>query len=598
LIGIGNVISSTVAGFEGRPLPADPFAGRREQALKVRQIEQQDELIRQRIFQGNLDLAQTFLKFSKNISPERREEFKKTVLPEIQAKSPELAFLLDIGIDDESVGEVLENFGVDPNSAFAQQLEQAFGTPEGIAKGLVTTQGQSLLRGEADRVHLPTLNEQARRIALDPEANIPADKLKIIQSRNSPGGKEMTVSELMSIIPDILIEGNKPTGPAIEVLRRHPEVLTKQGLISDESEQKFRESQRLKKMEKSFATPPKPSKPTDAQISRGIIKNDLRRRLGALGINLSDGELNGRTEFIRQTQGKSIDSEGRPVDVMEQVVFKISQLENQTTQFEDNPAGQLDEGVREKVLYPGLRPSQVKNAVLLDIAPGDPSAFRIVENASKGSNELAKGIEKAKVTDSHGALDVIEDSMKKLLGVSKDGKLNVGSADIPGFGLIVGGLNPIFLSAEGKILRQQVQALANIVLKDRSGAAVTTPEFERFKKEFGTGSSLKTEAELIEGLRLARIGLEKHKALLYAGSSNDSVRVYQGREGALLPKSNIFPEGIQQSNVPSPPRVRGISASENVRSGFDPSKPISDDATQEEIELTIEYLKSIGIGIE
>jgi hypothetical protein len=71
--------------------------------------------------------------------------------------------------------------------------------------------------------------------------------------------------------------------------------------------------------------------------------------------------------------------------------------------------------------------------------------------------------------------------------------------NIPGYGATA--LHPDFLiSKKGTDIRQAVGKLFNIQLKDRSGAAVTPHEFERLRKEFGTGT-FATDAQLIEGLR-------------------------------------------------------------------------------------------------
>jgi len=74
-------------------------------------------------------------------------------------------------------------------------------------------------------------------------------------------------------------------------------------------------------------------------------------------------------------------------------------------------------------------------------------------------------------------------------------------ADIPGFGQ-TGGLPELSLSQAGKDTRSAVQALINITLKDRSGAAVTTQEFERFKKEIGSGF-FRTDKQLRLGIKRA-----------------------------------------------------------------------------------------------
>ena len=75
--------------------------------------------------------------------------------------------------------------------------------------------------------------------------------------------------------------------------------------------------------------------------------------------------------------------------------------------------------------------------------------------------------------------------------------------NIPGYGR-AGSLWPDFLAGDdGRALRQAVQKLLNIKIKQRSGAAVTPPEFVRLVKEFGAGG-FKTEKQFLQGLQQAR----------------------------------------------------------------------------------------------
>lgn len=73
--------------------------------------------------------------------------------------------------------------------------------------------------------------------------------------------------------------------------------------------------------------------------------------------------------------------------------------------------------------------------------------------------------------------------------------------------------------------RQAFQKLFNITLKNRSGAAVTTPEFERLKKEFATGIWKKPE-QLIAGVNQARNIIAKHYRSVAAGYGPDALKAY------------------------------------------------------------------------
>ena len=73
--------------------------------------------------------------------------------------------------------------------------------------------------------------------------------------------------------------------------------------------------------------------------------------------------------------------------------------------------------------------------------------------------------------------------------------------------------------------RQAFKKLFNITLKNRSGAAVTNPEFERLKQEFATGV-WKTPAQINEGVRQARNIISTHYRSVAAGFGTDALNAY------------------------------------------------------------------------
>ena len=62
-------------------------------------------------------------------------------------------------------------------------------------------------------------------------------------------------------------------------------------------------------------------------------------------------------------------------------------------------------------------------------------------------------------------------------------------------------LPDIFKGTEGRKNRAVLQKLFNIVLKDRSGAAVTEPELDRLKEEFSSGL-FKTDQDYINAFKI------------------------------------------------------------------------------------------------
>jgi len=73
--------------------------------------------------------------------------------------------------------------------------------------------------------------------------------------------------------------------------------------------------------------------------------------------------------------------------------------------------------------------------------------------------------------------------------------------------------------------RQAFQKLFNITLKNRSGAAVTPPEFERLKAEFGNGA-FKTPKQLQNAVDQARAIISKHYASVASGYGPEALKAY------------------------------------------------------------------------
>ena len=571
---VGFAFSATGAGLQGRPLPKNPAVARREQALKERRANLEEQALKQSMFQSDLSQAETFLKLFKDVPEANKEKFKASVADIYKTRTPEIGTLLNLSFNDPSVGDILENFGVDPDDPFVQSLVQSQGGDvEATIKFLSTDQGQDLLKEQADNKNRPAIRAKLSTIVRNLKDNFSPAQIAEIEKASSPGGKELTVGEILTLLPQVRQEQNRLDESEMRVLERSTGLLLEQGIISDKAAADFKAQQRAAGLKTARET-----RPSDQAVSRRIIGERLDRDLRSRGVALAPEELEGHSEFIRQTQGKAVDAEGRPLDVTSQVVFNVLQQEQQK-----------QDGIP---VFEGLSTSQKSVAQLLQLNPQDPSAKKIVQKFNKEADKVGAEIAKADIVNSDNALIEIETSLAELLGVNENGELNLGSADIPGFGVVIGGLPTLVLSEEGKLLRQQVQSLTNIVLKDRSGAAVTVPEFERFKLELGTGG-FKTEAELIEGLRLARSGIERHKANLFSAHSGDAVKVFQSREGASNPRENVFPRGDLGS-----PRSTGITppaTNLGTRATFDPSKDLLDDASPDEIRQRIEFLNKQGV---
>lgn len=93
--------------------------------------------------------------------------------------------------------------------------------------------------------------------------------------------------------------------------------------------------------------------------------------------------------------------------------------------------------------------------------------------------------------------------------------------------------NPL-MSTKITDARQALQRILNITLKDRSGAAVTNPEWERFKKEAGVGL-LKKPEQVTAWLGQAKTILDKHYAGVAAGFPADVRDRYFQELGDVAP---------------------------------------------------------------
>ncbi len=119
--------------------------------------------------------------------------------------------------------------------------------------------------------------------------------------------------------------------------------------------------------------------------------------------------------------------------------------------------------------------------------------FRKQSESDRQSFKQDKEVEKLSTRIEKGQVNELVDTMTRIEGnLSKQGHslTEVGfnkNKNIKGAGYGVSKLPDLLVSDAGVDLRQDIQALANIILKRRSGSAVTDPEFARFLKESSQG---------------------------------------------------------------------------------------------------------------
>jgi hypothetical protein len=152
------------------------------------------------------------------------------------------------------------------------------------------------------------------------------------------------------------------------------------------------------------------------------------------------------------------------------------------------------------------------------ILTGTPQATFKTSEAFK---EIRGGLEKSQIKGADEALRSLETTIADLAKKGKGGNL-------PGVGVIEGN---VFTGTEGKNLRAKLAAFANIRLKDRSGAAVTESEFNRFAEELAGGQTTRDETALLASLQNARAELEKEKVKLINQFDPRGAKAFIEQEG-------------------------------------------------------------------
>jgi len=183
----------------------------------------------------------------------------------------------------------------------------------------------------------------------------------------------------------------------------------------------------------------------------------------------------------------------------------------------------------------------VRDAIAASQQPAKPSAATPLPDKplSEGNREEVRQIEQLQqfgVAVEKANIAGQESILNEIGELLYDKKGNLLSKDIPGFGQ-TGWMPQAALSGRGKKLRQAVQSLLNVTLKDRSGAAVTQPEMDRFKKEFSSGL-LQTDAQLINALQRVQREFDLHKRTLASGYEPQTISTFQKNSGiTFMPKT-------------------------------------------------------------
>lgn len=147
----------------------------------------------------------------------------------------------------------------------------------------------------------------------------------------------------------------------------------------------------------------------------------------------------------------------------------------------------------------------------------------------KKTAELSNRIEKSGLAD----LDPVIANINK--NIPSEG-------DISGFGLTAA-LPDILVSKSGTDARQAVGGLRNIVLKARSGGAVTPSEADRMLEELGAGTG-RTDEQLRVGITNVVNQLAAKKQAILGGYRGDIKEAFKGQGGNTSVPSASFSGGL------------------------------------------------------
>lgn len=142
---------------------------------------------------------------------------------------------------------------------------------------------------------------------------------------------------------------------------------------------------------------------------------------------------------------------------------------------------------------------------------------KIQENMQKLGKDLQSSAEMSNALSSFEnllgfELDKAAIDKNKILVSGK--KIDLPGTNIPGIGRVS------FYDQNARELDTAASKIFNVTLKDRSGAAVTTPEMDRLKEEFGAGK-YNNEAELIKAVKKYKDELVKAMAQIESRYSKD-----------------------------------------------------------------------------
>jgi hypothetical protein len=134
---------------------------------------------------------------------------------------------------------------------------------------------------------------------------------------------------------------------------------------------------------------------------------------------------------------------------------------------------------------------------------------------------------------------------------------------LPGYGRVMSMAPDFALSDEAQQIRSNMQMAANIILKSRSGAAVTTQESQRFLREVALGKGM-SEAALRNGWNNVFEAIEGKKQNLLSTVPDNILEVYNSRSPVRFDRRTPADARLPTA-TPSPGRTRTVPESTRPR---------------------------------
>jgi hypothetical protein len=155
----------------------------------------------------------------------------------------------------------------------------------------------------------------------------------------------------------------------------------------------------------------------------------------------------------------------------------------------------------------------------------EDAQFQRETRAAERANERAVRTGTTQLSRSLGDLPELERMIQTV-----DEKLEPHAGkDIPGMGGVFNALPG--MTADARQMQNARQGVMNVLLKARSGAAVTPQEFERFQKEFGS-NVFSTDGDFLAAWQDLKSAIAARAQNVYAGFDPEVVENYESNRGA------------------------------------------------------------------